>query len=178
MNISQWLYTVTIVWECNCKKQNKQFDLLKTKSCIANINIDKFLLNIRKIQFRFLTKMFIKNKFFKMNGFSTNILKQLKSCTLVALIILVLMNNSASGRTIKSKNYRDAMKPDVIVQCQSACIEKFFFQMDNLVTLENNQNDNNGAMCKDFCQILYAKDRHIFRSICTDHTCVSFIFFI
>lgn len=122
--------------------------------------------------------MFIKNKCSKMNGFSTNILKQLKSCTLVALIILVLLNKSASGRTIKSKNYQDAMNPDVIVQCQSECIEKFLFQMDNLVTLENNQNYNNCAMCKDFCQILYAKDRHIFKSICADHTCVSFFFLI
>lgn len=120
--------------------------------------------------------MFIKSKCSKMNGFSTNILKQLKSCTLVALIILVLLNKSASGRNIKSKNYRDAMNPDVIVQCQSECIEKFLFQMDNLVTLENNQNYNNCAMCKDFCQILYAKDRHIFKSICADHTCVSFFF--
>lgn len=56
MNISHWLYTVTIVWECICKKQNKQFDLLKTKSYISKIYINKFLLNIRKIQFGFWQK--------------------------------------------------------------------------------------------------------------------------
>lgn len=108
-----------------------------------------------------------------MSGIRMNLLTQFKPCTLITLVILVLLNKSASGRTIELKNYRDVMIPNEIIQCRAACIDKFLLETDNMIMLPNCHDHNNCAMCWDFCQTLFIEERHIFKSICTNHTCVS-----
>lgn len=91
------------------------------------------------------------------------------------LLILILQNGAIESRMIDVNNYKHTKMPDTIVQCRAECINKFSLQMDNIVTLPNCFENNKCAMCWDFCEILFEKERHIFKSICTNHTCVSFI---
>lgn len=112
----------------------------------------------------------------KMYGFTFKWNEQLKSCTFIVLFLLLIKNSDS--RTIDKSSFKDIMIPDAVLQCRAACLEKFALQMDNAVTPPNCHDINNCAMCWDFCGLLFVEERHIFKSMCTNHTCVSFTKFL
>lgn len=100
--------------------------------------------------------------------------KQSESCIYIVLLMLIIRNNPVDGRTIRMSSYKDIMIPEAIVECRAACMNRFLFEMENALTGPSCHGDNNCAMCWDFCQTLFVEERHIFKSMCTNHTCVSF----
>lgn len=110
----------------------------------------------------------------KMSGFTFNMKNQIKSYTLIILLMFIIINDAVDCRTIDINSYKDIMMPEAIVECRAACLEKFNNDMNNGVTLPNCQDINDCAMCWDFCEFLFVEERHIFKLMCTNHTCVSF----
>lgn len=100
--------------------------------------------------------------------------KQFVYGIVTVLIILIVSDNCVHGRTIETKNYRDAMIADPVVQCRTTCVQHFLLESDNKIELLNCREHNNCAMCWDFCQLLFVEDPKVFKSICTSHLCVSF----
>lgn len=105
---------------------------------------------------------------------SLNTRKQSEFCILTVALILILSTERVDSRTVEMQNYRDLMIPEAIVQCRASCIERFLFEVENMLTMPSCDGHSNCAMCWDFCQTLFIEERHIFKSICTNHTCVSF----
>lgn len=108
-----------------------------------------------------------------MGDISLNIRKQSAFCMLTVLFILILSTERVESRNIEMQNYRDVMIPEAIVQCRASCIKRFLFEVENMLTMPSCDDNSNCAMCWDFCQTLFIEERHIFKSICTNHTCVS-----
>lgn len=108
-----------------------------------------------------------------MNGIILNIRKQLESCTIfMVLLILIIGINVIECRNIQNKTHDKEQK--VITQCRTACIERFLYERENVVTQTNCQDHNFCAMCWDFCETLIVAKKQLFHSICTNYTCVSF----
>lgn len=109
-----------------------------------------------------------------LNGLSAlNARKQFLSGIFAMLIVLIVSDNRVDGRTVEMKSYKDIMNSETMVQCQSACIEYFLLNTENLVELPKCQEHSNCAMCFDFCETLFVVERQTFKSMCTSYFCVS-----
>lgn len=109
-----------------------------------------------------------------MSGIRLNIRKQLESSTLImVLFILIVGISMAECRNIRIKSNGDISR--VISQCRAACIQRFLFERENIVTQLNCHEHSNCEMCWDFCDTLIVQS-DIFHSICSDQTCVSLFF--
>lgn len=112
----------------------------------------------------------------KMYGVSFNLRKEMESCKLIVLLLLIFRINSIDGRNIESSSVHDIMPPQPVVQCRTQCLVKYILDDGNSVDLfPNCDDDTNCAMCWDFCKTFHSQDRHFMKNICTDYTCVSFI---
>lgn len=109
-----------------------------------------------------------------MNGITLNIRKQLESSTLIMVLFFLIVGISvAECRNIQINSKEDI--PQVISQCRAACIQRFLFERENIVTQLNCNDHSNCEMCWDFCDTLIVQS-DIFHSICSDYTCVSLFF--
>lgn len=112
-----------------------------------------------------------------MSGITLNMRKQIESSTLIVVLLILLIGiNVIECRNIQTKSYERDQMPKVINNCRAACIERFLFERENVVTQLNCNDHNNCAMCWDFCETLIVAKSNMFHSICTNHTCVSFSF--
>lgn len=110
----------------------------------------------------------------KMYGVSFNLRKEMESCKLIVLLLLIFRINSIDGRNIESSSVHDIMPPQPVVQCRTQCLVKYILDDGNSVDLfPNCDDDTNCAMCWDFCKTFHSQDRHFMKNICTDYTCVS-----
>lgn len=100
--------------------------------------------------------------------------KQLMFGIFVVLMILIVSDNCVDGRTIDTRNYKDIMIADAVVQCRTNCVQHFLLEEDNKIDELNCREHNNCAMCWDFCDLLFVEEPKVFKSICTSHLCVSF----
>lgn len=108
-----------------------------------------------------------------MSGILSNTRKQLESCIFIMLLITLIGIEQTECRNIRRISYEKILVPKMIDQCRAACLDRFLFDRTNDVMQTNCLDHNNCAMCWDFCELLVVSETNVFRSICSNHTCVS-----
>lgn len=97
-----------------------------------------------------------------------------KEAIVMTLTILCILWRQTNGRVIEKETKALPIPEGVITQCRLSCLNKFSVETDSSNVLPQSCSSiNHCMMCWDFCETLYIQKRTIFKSMCTNPTCVS-----